>query len=184
VCAIYAGGWQMDGLDNATQSRKNESLWPKKLNWIFLSVCSTLGWDQWPITLPHLTGLGVYTHTLLIGICRNIFHPHKPCGQEAFLANWHVLVHWVGIKPNTWDTQSQTQITWLDFCGLAGRLWDSTMLIWFGFPSSWPMCVGGHWNDKNPFSTNPLVDTLLSDCFYLADTSLIFRKHTGQEARE
>jgi hypothetical protein len=45
---------------------------------IILSVCSTLGWDQWCITQPCPTGLGDYTHTPLIGICWTIF-PSANC---------------------------------------------------------------------------------------------------------
>jgi hypothetical protein len=44
-----------------------------------------------PITLPHPAGLGDYSHTQLIGMCRTIFHlpmvSTKPCGQKAFSAN-------------------------------------------------------------------------------------------------
>ncbi len=40
----------------------------------------------------------------------------KPCGQEAIFSqlttNWYnILVHWVGIKPMTQDSQSQTWTT-------------------------------------------------------------------------
>ncbi len=40
---------------------------------IILSAYSPLGRDQWPTTLPCPAGLGDYTQTPLIGICRTIF---------------------------------------------------------------------------------------------------------------
>jgi len=65
---------------------------PIKTQMIILSVCSILGRDPWLITLPHLAGLGDYTYTPLIGICRTIFPSangvHQTlCGQEAISAN-------------------------------------------------------------------------------------------------
>jgi len=88
----------------------------KKTQMIILSAWSTLGWDQWPITLTHPAWLGDYTHTPLIGICGTIFPSTNGAHQtlwieSKFQPSDHIPVHWVGIKPTTQDSQSQTQTT-------------------------------------------------------------------------
>jgi hypothetical protein len=70
-------------------------------------------------TSSHRIGF-LYTHTPLIGMCRTVFlSPNGVqqtfCVQEAISANWPCTgtKYWVGIKPMTWDSQSQTWTTQL-----------------------------------------------------------------------
>jgi hypothetical protein len=65
---------------------------------IILSACSTLGRDQWPITLPHPIWLSNYRHTPLIGICGTIFPsattPSYMIEQlYTYPINWNVWDH-------------------------------------------------------------------------------------------
>ncbi len=97
------------------------TVWYALTQMIILSACSTLGWDRWPITLPHPAGLGDYTHTPLIGICWTISPSasgfHQTCWAGSNFSQltmywYNILLHWVGIKLMTWDSQSQTWTTW------------------------------------------------------------------------
>jgi len=93
----------------------------KKTDYYFKCMQHT---KQRPVThhTTPPTGLGDYTHTPLIGICRTIFPSANGVHQTLWTGSnysqltmyWYIVpVHWAGIKPMTLDSQSQTQTTWL-----------------------------------------------------------------------